>query len=261
MERKGIILTGVTGTRLDPLALVRGKQLLAVHDKRAIHYPLGVLLLAGIRDILIISTLQELPRFQAVLGNGHQWGVRFSYAEQTRRAGIAQAIIIAGEHYGPAPSALVLEDNIFHGPGLADLLSSADRRREGATVFAYRVPDPERYEVVDFDSSGKALDIQQKPSAPRTHYAVTGLYFFDEMAPQLARGLAQSGGGELDITDLNREYLRRRALHVEVMGRGYAWLDTRTLDSLIDAARCRPVRVRSWLAHLSRWAGCRTRCR
>jgi glucose-1-phosphate thymidylyltransferase len=245
MERKGIILAGGAGTPLDPFTLVKGRQLLPVCEPM-VHNPLSVLRLAGIRDILIISTGQDLPRFWQVLGDGHQWGLRFAYAEQARPAGIAEAIIIGGEHYGPGPSALVLGDNFFAGPGLVDLLSSADRRRQGATVFAYRVPDPQRYEVVEFDGSGKALDIQEKPGAPRSHYAVTGLYFYDEMALELARGLKPSDRGELEITDLNREYLHRQALHVEVMDRGHAWLDTRTIESLIEeVATLRPVRLRS----------------
>lgn len=236
MERKGIILAGGAGTRLHPLTLVTSKQLLPVYDKPMIYYPLSVLMLAGIREILIISTPQDLPRFRQLLGDGHQWGLRFGYAEQARPGGIAEAIIIAGTHFGPSPCALVLGDNIFYGDGLVDLLSSANRRRQGATVFAYRVRDPERYGVVEFDNAGKALDIQEKPAAPRSQYAVTGLYFYDETALELARGLTPSDRGELEITDLNREYLRRQTLHVEVMGRGYAWLDTGTHESLIEAA-------------------------
>jgi glucose-1-phosphate thymidylyltransferase len=245
VKRKGIILAAGAGMHLDPDTFVTGKQLLAVNDKPTIHYPLSVLVLAGIRDILIIATRQDLPRLRQVLGDGQQWGLHIGYAEQAPRDGIVEAISIGGDHYGPVPSALVMADNIFHGPGLVHLLRSAEGRHQGATVFAYRVPDPQRYAVVEFDGSGKALDIQEKPSAPRTDYAVTGLYFYDEMALELARGLRRSDRGEPEITDLHREYLQRQSLHVEVMGRGYAWLDTRTLNSVIDAAMSRPVRLSS----------------
>lgn len=236
LSHRGIILAGGSGTRLHPLTHVTTKQLLPIYDKPMIYYPLSVLMLAGIREHLVISTPQDLPRIRQLLGDGSQWGLKFDYAEQPKPEGIAQAILIAGEHFGACPVALVLGDNIFYGHGTADLLSSAMNRKSGATVFAYHVTDPERYGVVEFDAQGKARGIEEKPAQPRSSYAVTGLYFYDEHALEYARGLKPSPRGELEITDLNREYLRRDALHVEVMGRGYAWLDTGTHDSLIDAS-------------------------
>jgi glucose-1-phosphate thymidylyltransferase len=233
---RGIILAGGAGTRLHPLTHVMTKQLLPIYDKPMIYYPLSVLMLAGIREHLIISTPQDLPRIRQLLGNGEQWGLRFQYAEQPKPEGIAQAILIAGETFGASRMALVLGDNIFYGHGMAELLSSAVSRAEGASVFAYHVTDPERYGVVEFDAQGKARGIEEKPSQPRSSYAVTGLYFYDAHAVEYARGLKPSPRGELEITDLNREYLRRGALRVEVMGRGYAWLDTGTHDSLIEAS-------------------------
>jgi glucose-1-phosphate thymidylyltransferase len=221
---------------LYPLTLVTSKQLLPIYDKPMIYYPLSVLMLAGIRRHLIISTPQDLPRFRQLLGTGEQWGLTFDYAEQPRPGGIAEAVLIAGERYGPQRFALVLGDNIFHGHGLTALLGAAAARTRGASVFAYHVNDPERYGVVEFDAQGRALGIEEKPAQPRSSYAVTGLYFFDERAWELARGLKPSARGELEITDLNKEYLARGELHVEVMGRGYAWLDTGTHESLIDAA-------------------------
>jgi len=235
-QRTGIILAGGSGTRLYPLTLATSKQLLPVYDKPMIYYPLSVLMLAGIREHLIISTPQDLPRFRQLLGNGAQWGLKFEYAEQSRPAGIAEALLIAGAHYGPRSFALVLGDNIFYGHGLTELLAAASAKAQGATVFAYHVQDPERYGVVEFDSRGRAIGIEEKPAQPRSSYAVTGLYFYDARACELARQLRPSARGELEITDLNRAYLALGELHVQVMGRGYAWLDTGTHGSLIAAA-------------------------
>jgi glucose-1-phosphate thymidylyltransferase len=236
MQYRGILLAGGAGTRLYPLTLVTSKQLLPVYDKPMIYYPLSTLMLAGIREHLLISTPQDLPRFQQLLGTGEQWGLKIEYAEQAQPGGIAEAILIAGEKYGPRPHALVLGDNIFHGHGLVELLRTAGSEARGASVFAYHVNDPERYGVVEFDAQGRALGIEEKPLMPRSSYAVTGLYFYDERAYEFAQQLQRSARGELEITDLNKMYLERRELRVQVMGRGYAWLDTGTHESLLAAA-------------------------
>jgi glucose-1-phosphate thymidylyltransferase len=236
MQYTGIVLAGGAGTRLYPLTLVTSKQLLPVYDKPMIYYPLSILMLAGIRKHVVISTPQDLPRFRQLLGTGEQWGLEIDYAVQEQPKGIAQAIGIAGEMYGPRPFSLVLGDNIFHGHGLTELLASACGQGRGASVFAYHVNDPERYGVVEFDEAGKALNIEEKPSSPRSSYAVTGLYFYDERAFEFAKQLKPSARGELEITDLNKMYLERGELRVHVMGRGYAWLDTGTHESLLAAS-------------------------
>jgi glucose-1-phosphate thymidylyltransferase len=236
MQRKGLILAGGSGTRLYPLTQAISKQLLPVYDKPMIYYPLSALMLAGIREVLVINTPHEQALFQRLLGDGSQWGMRFDYAVQPSPDGLAQALLIGRDFLAGAPSCLVLGDNIFHGQGLGPMLQRADQRQRGATVFGYHVRDPERYGVAEFDASGRVIGLEEKPAQPKSHYAVTGLYFYDERAPQFAAELKPSARGELEITDLNRRYLDDGSLHLETFGRGTAWLDTGTFESLIQAS-------------------------
>jgi len=252
MQRKGIILAGGSGTRLHPATLAISKQLLPVYDKPMVYYPLSTLMLAGMRDVLLISTPQDTPRFQSLLGDGSAWGMNLSYCVQPSPDGLAQAFILGKSFVGGEHSALVLGDNIYHGHDLAPLLRRADEQTQGASVFAYHVHDPERYGVVEFDADQRALSIEEKPKVPRSNYAVTGLYFYDQQVCDIAASIRPSARGELEITEVNAQYLRQGELDVQIMGRGFAWLDTGTHDSLLEAGQ--------FIATLERRQGLKVAC-